>query len=331
MTLTTDDTGQRPAADYRGDRSGPADLPIRGVSPVLEVPFDDDGALDVDGFDRVVRYVLGCGVSSVMFPGYASEFLKLSEAERWTLDQVLLSHTRQRADVNAVCAVQDHSTLLAARHGSALVEAGADAINLLAPYQLEPSAADIREHVQVVAAAVAPVPIVLQYAPEQTGTTLTAAAIAAISREQPNVRMVKVESAPPGPFIHDLGRQEPALPAAVGYAGVQLPDAWRRGAVGVQPGCSFTELYVEIWRRYSDGDTAGAEDLHRRLLPYISYWMLGSELIVAAEKLISQRRGLFASAYCRRPAHALDVEEVRTVERFLAEFADLLPDLHRAL
>jgi 4-hydroxy-tetrahydrodipicolinate synthase len=61
------------------------------------------------------------------------------------------------------------------------------------------------------------------------------------------------------------------------------------------------------------------------MLPYLSYWMQGVELIIAAEKLISQRRGIIASAHCRAPAHALDTEEVRMVERFLDEFADLLP------
>jgi 4-hydroxy-tetrahydrodipicolinate synthase len=83
-------------------------------------------------------------------------------------------------------------------------------------------------------------------------------------------------------------------------------------------------VYVEIWQRFADGDEAGGYDLHRRLLPYISYWMLDTELIIAAEKLISMRRGLFASAYCREPAHLLDAEEVAMVERFLAEFADTL-------
>jgi 4-hydroxy-tetrahydrodipicolinate synthase len=33
---------------------------------------------------------------------------------------------------------------------------------------------------------------------------------------------------------------------------------------------------------------------------------------------------LIASAYCRPPAHRLDTEERRTVERFLVEFEDLL-------
>jgi 4-hydroxy-tetrahydrodipicolinate synthase len=300
---------------------------IRGVSPVLEVPFADDGEVDYAGFDRVVRHVLGCGVTSVMFPGYASEFLKLSEQERWRLCDILLGHTRESDTVAAICAVQDHATLLAIRHARRLVEAGADAVNLLPPYQLHPSPQDVRRHVQLVADSIAPTPIVLQYAPGQTGTSLDAPTIAAIAAEHPNVALVKVESTPPGPLIAALRECRPALPSMVGYAGVQLPDALRRGAVGVQPGCSFTEIYVRIWDLYQDGDVSGALDLHRRLLPYISYWMLGSELIVAAEKEISVRRGLFGSAFCRAPAHALDAEEMANVDRFMAEFGQLLPDL----
>jgi len=48
---------------------------LRGVSPVLEVPFHDDESVDYDGFSEVVAHSLGTGVTSVMFPGFASEFL----------------------------------------------------------------------------------------------------------------------------------------------------------------------------------------------------------------------------------------------------------------
>lgn len=300
---------------------------VRGVSPVLEVPFTADGAVDAGGFARVVDYVLGTGVSSVMFPGFASEFHKLSEPERWRLTEILLHRTRDRSDVAAVVALQDHATVLATESGRRLVDAGADLINLLPPHFLGPSAEDVQAHVRAVLDAVAPVPVVLQYAPEQTGTSLDAPALAAMARAHPNLALIKVESTPPGPLIAALGEQDPPLPSVVGYAGVQLPDAVRRGAIGVQPGCSFTEIYVEIWRLFDKGDFDAAYELHRRLLPYISYWMLDTELIIAGEKLVSFRRGLFASPTCRAPGHVLDAEEVAMVDRFLTEFADLLPDL----
>lgn len=313
----------------RSDEAALADMSllVRGVSPVLAVPFDDEGAVDRAGFRRVVQHVLGVGVSSMMFPGFASEYHKLSEDERQVLTEILLSETRGRSDVAAIVAIQDHATRLAVERSRSVIAAGADLINLLPPHFLSPSRRSLVEHVRAVLGAVEPTPVVLQYAPSETGTSLDADTLRAIAADHANLRLVKVESSPPGRLISELSAGQPPLPAVEGYAGVQLPDAIRRGAVGTQPGCSFSEIYVEIWRRFSTGDVAGGEDLHTRLLPYISYWMLDTELIIAAEKQISMRRGLFKSAYCREPAHLLDAEEIRMIERFLVEFGPMLPDL----
>jgi dihydrodipicolinate synthase/N-acetylneuraminate lyase len=313
--------------EIEADRPTDASALVRGVSPVLEVPFTADGEVDYAGFERVVRYVLSTGVTSMMFPGFASEFHKLSEDERRKLTEILLSHTRDRDDVAAVVAVQDHATQLAARRAREWVDAGADLINLLPPHFLSPSRGSLVQHVRAVLTAIEPVPLVLQYAPSETGTSLDADLLRDIVTDHPNLALVKVESSPPGPLIAELAAGTPALASVEGYAGVQLPDAVRRGAVGTQPGCSMTEVYVEIWRNLTGDDEEAGIDLHRRLLPYISYWMLDTERIIAAEKLISVRRGLFASAYCREPAHRLDGEEIRMVDRLLAEFADLLPHL----
>jgi len=300
---------------------------IRGVSPVLEVPFTEDGAVDLAGFRAVVRYVLATGVASVMFPGFAGEFYKLSEDERAELTRTLVEEARRVPEVVVIAAVQDHSTRLAEQRAQWSVAAGAGAINLLPPYLLHPTAASIEAHVRAVLAAVPDTPVVLQYAPNETGTSLDAQRLAAIAHDHDNLVLVKVESSPPGPFISELARLDPPIEAVEGYAGVQLPDAYRRGAVGTQPGCSFTEIYQEIWRLFESGDLAAGDRLHARLLPFTSYWMLDTELIIAAEKLISVRRGLIASAHCRAPRRELDDAEREMVDRFLAEFAELLPDV----
>ena len=157
-------------------------------------------------------------------------------------------------------------------------------------------------------------------------SALDAPTIAGIARGAANLLQVKVESTPPGALITALSQQEPALGAVVGYAGVQMIDALRRGAVGVQPGCSFAEVYLAIWTLWHSGDQAAAIATHTRLLPYISYWMQGVELLVAAEKSISFKRGIIASARCRAPMRDLDDEENAMIERFLVEFeAELAP------
>ncbi|MFF0450013.1 dihydrodipicolinate synthase family protein [Streptomyces sp. NPDC004609] len=304
----------------------PTELPgTPGVSPVLQVPFLSDGGLDEAGFDTVVAQVLGTGVRSVMFPGFASEYHKLYDDERRRLLEILLAHTRGRDDVCAIVAVHDHGTVAAVRRAREAVEAGADALNLLPPHFLSPSREAVTAHLAAVLDAVAPLPVVLQYAPAQTGTALDAATIAALASAHPNLRMVKVESQPPHRLVEALARGNPSLPAVIGYAGVQLPAALEAGAVGVQPGCTFTEIYQEIWDLHHGGRPQEARALHARLLPYISTWMQHVELIVAAEKLISFRRGWQSSDHCRAPGWVLDHTERALVDRFLDEFADLLP------
>ncbi len=110
----------------------------------------------------------------------------------------------------------------------------------------------------------------------------------------------------------------------VGYAGVQMPDAMRRGAVGVQPGCSFVELYRDLWDLRAGGNLEAFADLHRRMLPYLSYWMQQVELIIQVEKTILHRRGLIASERCRVPGWSLDEHERAMIDTFLVEFGDRL-------
>lgn len=321
-------TPQGPDPSRDAGATHATDRLVRGACPVLEVPFTRRGDVDVGSFVRVVRHVLGTGVTSVMFPGFASEVLKLTDAERAELTGVLLGLTREH-DVAAIVSIPDHSKEVAVRVATRAVAAGADVVNLLPPYQLSPGPAAVRGHLEAVLSAVAPTPVMVQFAPVQTGSTLTAEGLARLGERHDNLRFVKVESTPPGAMITALRSLAPSLKTLVGYAGLHLVDAWRRGAVGVQPGCSFVELYVRVWDLLDSGEVDAAERLHRQMVPYLSYWMQGVEIIVAAEKLISTRRGLVDDPYCRGPRHSLDSGEVEMVHRFVDEFSELLPEVRR--
>jgi 4-hydroxy-tetrahydrodipicolinate synthase len=299
-----------------------ADPRIRGVCPVLAVPFTETGDVDLAGFTALTRRVIDAGATSVMLFGFASEFHKLTDAERAELQHALLVETRAR-HVAAIVSITDHATEVAVRRAQEAAADGADALNILPPHLLGPSRGAVLDHLAAVLDAV-DVPVIIQYAPALTGTSLDAPSLSQLARAHPNLAMVKVESTPPGRLIADLAAGDPPLPALVGYAGLQLPDALRRGAVGVQPGSSFTEVYIEIWRAWDAGMQEEAFELHRRLLPYVAYWMQHVELIIQAEKTILARRGIIAGDRCRAPGWALDDEELAIIERFLVEFAALL-------
>jgi 4-hydroxy-tetrahydrodipicolinate synthase len=296
---------------------------LAGIVPIVAAPFTAEGALDEDSFQSLVRHLLTTGVSGLTLFGLATEFYKLNDAERARMQSLLLAETSRSSTVAGIISITDHSWEVALQRAREAEAAGADALMLLPPFFLGPSEAAILDHLKRVIGSVQ-IPVIVQYAPAQTGVRIAPESFLALREALPNADFIKVETQPPGRYVQQLvAGSQGKLKALVGYAGVQMPDVLARGAVGIQPGCSFTELYIELWRRWQH-DKRGFLALHGQLLPYISYWMQSVDLIVKAEKVILQRRGIIASDYCRSPAYALDTAEHAQIERFLQEFKTYL-------
>ena len=297
---------------------------LQGVIPIVAATFTSDGKLDEDSLQSLVRHLAQTGAAGLTLFGLATEFYKLTDAERRRMQTILLTETNRHPHVAGIISITDHSWEIAMARAQAAEAEGADALMLLPPFFLAPGDSAILEHIRRVVGSVQ-IPVIVQYAPAQTGVRIGAELFLRLCDELPNLAYIKVETQPPGRYLSDLlERSGGRLQALVGYAGVQMPDALARGAAGVQPGCSFTEIYVALDRLFRCGDHVAMHGLHRRLLPYISYWMQGVELIIRAEKQILYRRGLIASAYCRHPAYTLDAAEEAQITQFLEEFAPFL-------
>ena len=297
---------------------------IAGIIPIVAAPFTKSGALDEDSFRSLVRHLLSTGANALTLFGLATEFYKLTDLDRARMQTLLLTETSRSKNVAGIVSITDHSWEVAIQRAQAAESQGADALMLLPPYFLGPSEDAILEHLRRVIGSIK-IPVIVQYAPVQTGVRIAPEVFLKLRDSLPNADFVKVETQPPGRYVTQLvERSNGRLKALVGYAGVQMPDVLKRGASGIQPGCSFTEIYVELFRLW-DTDKIGFQQLHERLLPYINYWMQGVELIIKVEKSILERRSIIASDHCRSPFYALDGTELETVDQFLNEFKDMLP------
>jgi 4-hydroxy-tetrahydrodipicolinate synthase len=296
---------------------------LRGVLPVLLTPFDEDGGVDFSGIATVARHVLSTGVPSVMYPGYASEFYRLSDRERAeltsTVVQVAAAHGAQ-----VIQSVTEQATVLAVESARRAVEVGCGAVNVLAPTTLGGDSGQVRAHLSAVLQACAPLPAVIQHAPALTGSALALGDLRRLAQECPNLVGVKVETLPAGPTVTALQTIAPELGCLVGYGGLHLIDALERGASGVQPGSSFVEIYQHIWAAWAAGDRSAAAELHAALVPFLAYWMQDVRILVQVEKLIARRRGWIASDHCRAPDRPLDKHETRLVDRFLSQFEHIV-------
>ena len=296
---------------------------ISGIVPIVAATFTDSGSLDEDSFQSLVRHLLGTNVSALTLFGLATEFYKLTDNDRAKMQKLLLTETAHSDSVAGIISITDHSWEVASQRARDAESQGADALMVLPPYFLSPSEDAIFEHLKRVIGSVK-IPVIVQYAPVQTGVRISPDSFLKLREALPNADFIKVETQPPGRYITQLvKRSQGKLKALVGYAGVQMPDVLERGAVGIQPGCSCTEVYVELWQLWQTDKTA-FQTLHNKFLPHINYWMQGIELIVKTEKVILKKRGIIGSDYCRSPFYALDERELERIDSFLAEFAEWL-------
>jgi len=296
---------------------------IAGIIPIVAAVFNETGSLDEDSFQSLVRHLLTTGASALTLFGLATEFYKLADSDSARMQMLLLAETSHSESVTGIISITDHSWEVASQRARNAETQGADALMLLPPYFLGPSEDAILEHLKHVISSVK-IPVIVQYAPVQTGVRIPPDIFLKLRKSLPNADFIKVETQPPGRYVSQLvERSQGKLKALVGYAGVQMPDVLARGAVGIQPGCSFTEIYVELWRLWQT-DKTGFQTLHNKLLPYINYWMQGIELIIKVEKVILKQRGIIASDYCRSPAYTLDEHELKQIENFMTEFEEWL-------
>lgn len=291
---------------------------VSGIVPIVAIPFSDDGLIDQKSFHSLMEHLLQSGASGLMLFGIASEFYKLSESEKETVQRIFLKYTCT-SDVYGIVSITDHSWEVAARNAAIAEAEGADTINIFPPHFLHPSREAVREHIEKIAKAVR-IPIMVQYAPRETGKELDPMFFATLQQSYPHLATVKVETQPPGPYIGELLRRSPTLQSMVGYAGINMMDALDRGAVGIQPGCSFTEIYVKLLNYYKLNDREAASRLYQRLLPYLSLWMQHPEYIIKVEKEILWKRGYIKTPYCRASSYPLDDHDYDNINQFFAEF-----------
>ena len=293
---------------------------LRGCYPILATPFLPDGEIDVNSVVRLVRHLKVCGFPGFTMFGLASEFYKLSDADRETLIEAAFD--TKSPDQTAIVSVTAHSHEVVVKQARRGEEAGAGALMLLPPLFLGPSEDDIRRHVLEVAEATS-LPIMVQYAPAQTGVKMAAEPLLELNRQAPNVCYVKVESAPPGPLISAIAEGSSGeIKCLIGYGGLQLVDGLRRGAVGVQPVSGVADYYPHILRAFEGGDLESAYALHADLLPLVNLLMQAIEPLNRLEKIILEKRGIIAHDYCRAASFEPDDLMLAELELFVGRIAD---------
>ncbi len=217
-----------------------AETVMRGVVPILVMPFDEQGRIDEDDLRSEVEFVLASGVHGVGL-ALGSEFLKLTEDERRRATAVAVEQVRGRVPVVVNTGAQ--SNIVARLYSRQAEELGADAVMCMPP-TMGVSGAGMRAYFKAVSDAVS-VPIFVQ---DTSYVTVPAPLIRQIAEESERVRYAKIESPPNPQRVQEAVQASDGLVTVFGgSAGTYFVEELRRGSVGTMPWPSTPREFVRVW------------------------------------------------------------------------------------
>src|SRR5918996_3501283 len=143
--------------------------PFGRMLTAMVTPFTADGALDLDGAQRLATHLVDAGNDGLIVNGTTGESPTTSNAEKADLVRAVLEAVGDRAHVVAGVGTNDtHHSIELAR---AAEKVGAHGLLVVTPYYNKPPQSGLVRHFTAVADA-AGLPVMLYDIPMRTGTPI---------------------------------------------------------------------------------------------------------------------------------------------------------------
>jgi 4-hydroxy-tetrahydrodipicolinate synthase len=283
------------------------------VLPVIQTPFDDDGAIDELALIKECQWILDQGVAGLT-TGMVSEVLRLSEAERHQLSEVVVGVAIER-DVISVISCGAESTKTAVMHARHAESVGADAAMVIPPISVALDDDALYGYYSTVADSMS-IGLVIQDASGYVGRPLSIEVQAQLLATYADRIYFKPEAPPIGQrftMMRDATRGQARI--FEGTGGVALVDSFRRGAVGTMPGAEVCWAVQKMWDALTLANWPLAYAISGPLSLLIDL-QTSIDSYVAIEKHILKRQGVLSSTYARGPlSYHLDEETRDEVDR----------------
>jgi len=302
----------------------PRNVKIDGIIPIIPTIFDQKERIDWSAFDPVLDFACGIDVCAVCLPAYASEFYKLSDAERREVIAKAVEQTGSRMPVIAQAnAGSTRHTVELARFAQ---EAGATAVSVAAPRMFAIDEKDLMRHFDRILSAIE-VPLVLQdFNPG--GPTVSTSFITQLHRQHPHFRWVKLEEPLMAARIASiLDATSGEVGVLEGWGGMYLLELVAAGICGVMPSLSLADLLARIFRLAKRGDRQEAYEVFTGTLPQIVFSLQNMEIYHHAEKRLLAARGIINEISVREPRLGLSPLDAAHIDFLNANILALLDRL----
>jgi dihydrodipicolinate synthase/N-acetylneuraminate lyase len=275
-----------------------------GVYPMLYAFFDAAGQLDRAAMRAQVDHCAAHGAHGVAALGLGTEVSKLSPEERRLVMEWAAEDLRGRLPLAITVFGATPAEQIAFVRAAAA--RGADWV-ILQPPQTGTSVTEeeLVDFFGAIADA-APVPVAIQNAPQYIGVGLSSAGLDRLSRDHPNVRLLKAEgSALETRALIEL--TEGRIDVFQGRGGLEFIDVMRAGCVGMIPSvesCHVQSRMFELMQTGRAEDEAEAERLYAKLAPLIVFLMQSVGQFLCYGKRLTARRLGISEVHDRAPAQA---------------------------
>jgi 4-hydroxy-tetrahydrodipicolinate synthase len=265
---------------------------FHGIYPMLFAFFDGDDRLSRKAMRRQVNAMVASRVHGLAVLGLATECNKLSTSEKRQLLDWVAEDLDGRLPLSVT--ISETSVRGQTEFVAAAAAAGASWVVLQPPpvKQIE-EAALIRFFGAV--AERSEVTVGLQIAPGYLDSGLSADSLRQLSRQHPNIAILKVEMA-----AMDIAALAIATDGAFdifnGHAGLELPDCLRAGCSGIIPGVECADVLALAYEAAASSAASGANEVDRLyadVAPFVVSTMTSIDrFLIYAKRLAVRRLGL---------------------------------------
>jgi 4-hydroxy-tetrahydrodipicolinate synthase len=237
------------------------------VLTAMVTPFDDDGALDLDGARNLARHLAEHGNDGLVVAGTTGESPVLTDDEKLALWAAVAEAVTVPVIAGTGTNDTAHSVHLT-REASRLGVAG---VLVVTPYYNRPSQRGLEGHFRAVAEAT-DLPVMVYDIPIRTGRKVSSALLGTLAREVSNVVAVKDAAGNPAETAVVLAHAPAGFECYSGDDALTLPllAIGAVGVVGVATHWSALD-HQEMITAFEKGDVGAARAVNARLLPSFAF------------------------------------------------------------
>lgn len=284
--------------------------PFGRVLTAMVTPFTADGALDLDGAQRLAAHLVDAGNDGLVVNGTTGESPTTSDAEKAQLVRAVVEAVGDRAHVVAGAGTND--TLHSLELARAAQDAGAHGLLAVTPYYNKPPQEGLFRHFSAIADAT-DLPVMLYDIPGRSGVPINTETIVRLA-EHPRVVANKDAKGDLGRASWAIARSGLAWYSGDDMLNLPLLSVGAVGFVSVVGHVVSPELRA-LLDAHTTGDVAKAKEIHQKLLPVFTGMFRTQGVITTKAALALQ--GLPAGPL-RLPLVELSPEETAQLKRDLA-------------